>query len=118
MIADWKPASHHEAFTGYVSGGIIGALFDCHSNWAAAYHLMMKKGLSSPPGTATANYCITYHRPTPIDSTLHLTSRVLELSDNRAMVETTLETSGRVTATFKGTFVAVKENHPAFGRWR
>jgi acyl-coenzyme A thioesterase PaaI-like protein len=118
VVADWKPEPYHEAFKGYVNGGIIGVLFDCHSNWAAAYSLMNRRGLSTPPGTVTAQYCVTHHSPTPIDSTLHLVSKVTELTDNRAVVETTLEAAGKVTASFKGTYVAVKEGHPAYGRWR
>ena len=35
----------------------------------------------------------------------------------RAKVEATLEAGGQVTATCLGTFVAVKEGHPAFHRW-
>mgnify|MGYP002260648861 CR=1 FL=1 len=36
---------------------------------------------------------------------------------HRAVVECTLESGGRVTATCRGTFVAVKEGHPAYHRW-
>lgn len=118
IVADWKPKLEHEAFEGYVNGGIIGVLFDCHSNWAATYHLMKKRGLQSPPGTVTAEYCVNHLSPTPSTNTLHLLSRIVEISDNKAVVETTLEASGKITAKFKGTFVAVREGHPAYGRWR
>ena len=118
VVADWKPGPHHEAFEGYVNGGIIGVLFDCHSNWAATYNLMKRRGLSTPPGTVTAEYCVTHLSPTPSTVTLHFVSKVVDLSDNKAVVETTLEAAGKLTAKFKGTFVAVREGHPAYGRWR
>ena len=118
MVADWKPEPYHQAFEGYVNGGIIGVLFDCHSNWAATYSLMKKKGLSSPPGTVTAEYAVSHLSPTPITSTLHLISKIVDLSDHKAVVETTLEAEEKATAKFKGTFVAVREGHPAYGRWR
>ena len=118
VVSDWKPEPYHEAFDGYVSGGIIGVLLDCHSNWAATYALMKRRGLSTPPGTVTAEYCVTHLSPTPSGSTLHLVSRIVDLSDQKAVVETTLEAEGKVTAKFKGTFVAVREGHPAYGRWR
>ena len=101
-----------------MNGGIIGVLFDCHSNWAATYSLMKKKGLSSPPGTVTAEYAVSHLSPTPITSTLHLISEIVDLSDHKAVVETTLEAEEKATAKFKGTFVAVREGHPAYGRWR
>jgi len=118
VVADWKPEPYHQAFEGYVNGGIIGVLFDCHSNWAATYSLMKKKGLSSPPGTVTAEYAVSHLSPTPITSTLHLISKIVDLSDHKAVVETTLEAEEKATAKFKGTFVAVREGHPAYGRWR
>ena len=34
-----------------------------------------------------------------------------------AVVEATLEAGNKVTATCRGTFVAVKEGHPAYHRW-
>jgi acyl-coenzyme A thioesterase PaaI-like protein len=82
------------------------------------FSLMKKQGLSTVPGTVTAEYCVTHLSPTPITGTLHFVSRVVELSDKKAVVETTLEVAGNVTAKFKGTFVAVREGHPAYGRWR
>jgi acyl-CoA thioesterase FadM len=65
----------------------------------------------------TADYHVTLRRPTPLDATLHIRSHVVESSADRAVVEATLEANGKVTATCRGTFVAVKEGHPAFFRW-
>jgi acyl-coenzyme A thioesterase PaaI-like protein len=56
-------------------------------------------------------------RPTPMDVPLHLRAHVVESSGDRAVVEATLEANGKITATCRGTFVAVKEGHPAFHRW-
>ncbi len=44
-VAEWQPRKHHEAFPGMLNGGIVGALLDCHSNWAAIHHLMQRGGL-------------------------------------------------------------------------
>jgi len=44
-------------------------------------------------------------------------ARVVEAGPDRAVVEGTLEAGGKVTATCRGVFVAVKEGHPAFHRW-
>jgi acyl-coenzyme A thioesterase PaaI-like protein len=56
-------------------------------------------------------------RPTPTDGPVHLVAKVVEIADDRAVVEATLTAKGKVTATCRGTFVAVKEGHPAFHRW-
>jgi len=117
IVCEWRPEAHHEAFPGMLNGGIIGALLDCHSNWAAAYHLMRQRGIETPPCTVTADYSIKLLRPTPIDQTVVLSARVVESSDDRATVESTLTAAGKVTATCRGTFVAVKPGHPAYHRW-
>lgn len=115
--ADWQPAAHHEAFPGVLNGGIIGALLDCHCNWTAAYHLMVAADASTPPCTVTADYTIKLLAPTPTEGPVHLEAQVVELQGRRAVIEGSLFAQGKLTATCRGTFVAVKEGHPAYHRW-
>ncbi len=116
-VCDWTPAPHHLAFPGVLNGGICGALLDCHSNWAATIHLMRAAGLPTPPCTVTADFAVRLKRPTPMDGPLHLSARVVEAGSDRAIVEATITANGKITVTCRGTFVAVKEGHPAFHRW-
>jgi acyl-coenzyme A thioesterase PaaI-like protein len=117
VVCEWTPSTHHEAFDGVLNGGIVGTLFDCHCNWTAAYHLMTASGADAPPSTVTAEYHVVLNRPTPSKGRVTVRARVVEASEDRAVVEGTLEAAGRVTATCRGVFVAVKEGHPAFHRW-
>ncbi len=117
VTCEWKAEPHHLAFPGMLNGGICGALLDCHSNWTAAYHLMKRAGLEAPPCTVTSEFAVKLKRPTPIDATLHLAAHVVTLEGDRATVEATLTANGKITATCRGIFVAVKEGHPAFHRW-
>lgn len=117
IVCDWTPQPHHLAFPGVVNGGIIGSILDCHSNWTAAVHLMKKNALDELPPTVTADFHVTLKRPTPMGTTLHLRAHVVESTEDRAVVEATVEANGKVTATCRGTFVAVTEGHPAFFRW-
>lgn len=117
VVCDWRPQPHHQAFEGILNGGICGALLDCHSNWTAAYHLMRKSGAGSPPCTVTSEFHVKLKRVTPMDTPLHLKARVVESTEDRAVVEAELSANGQVTATCRGSFVAVKEGHPAYHRW-
>jgi acyl-coenzyme A thioesterase PaaI-like protein len=117
LVCDFQPEPHHLAFPGVVNGGICGAVLDCHSNWTAAMHLMRASGEAAPPCTVTADFHVTLKRPTPIAETLHLRAKVVESSADRATVEATITAGGKVTATCRGTFVAVKPGHPAYHRW-
>ncbi len=134
VVAEWKPEQKYEAFPGVLNGGIIGTLLDCHCNWTAAYHLMKRAGADRPPCTVTAEYSIKLLRPTPTNGSVSLSAKIVDLgaspdfgpegptsrrarTDDRATVEGTLSAGGKVCATCRGIFVAVKEGHPAYHRW-
>lgn len=114
LVASWTPEPHHLAFQGVLNGGICGALLDCHSNWTAIYHLMQERGLTSAPAMVTADFHVKLKRPTPLLQPALLRARPVETSGDRVIVEATMESGGVVTATCRGTFVAVKEGHPAY----
>jgi acyl-coenzyme A thioesterase PaaI-like protein len=117
VTAEWHAEEHHQAFPGMLNGGIIGALLDCHSNWTAAYFLMKREGKDRPDCTVTADFHVKLLRPTPADQTIGLKARVVDSTADRATVEAELLAGGKVCATCRGTFVAVKEGHPAYHRW-
>lgn len=118
VSAEWRAETYHEAFPGMLSGGISGTLLDCHSNWTAAWHLMNRHHLGTPPCTVTADYAVKLLRPTPTDGPISLRARVVEATDDRAVVvEAELIAKDKVCATCRGTFVAVKPGHPAYHRW-
>lgn len=117
LIAEWHAEPHHQAFPGMLNGGIVGALLDCHSNWAAAYFLMNRDGLDQAPCTVTAEFHVKLLRPTPVDGPITLKARVVESSEDRATVEAELIAGGKICDTCRGVFVAVKEGHPAYHRW-
>ena len=117
VFAEFVPQLQHQAYNGMLNGGIVGALLDCHMNWAAAWHLMEKLGLEAPPCTVTAKYSVTFAAPTPLENSLALVAWVVESSDRRVNVKATLGVGEEVTATGDGTFVSVKLGHPAYHRW-
>jgi acyl-coenzyme A thioesterase PaaI-like protein len=118
LVADWTPEPHHAAFSNFANGGIMSVLFDCHGNWTAAYSLMKSRGLSSLPGTVTAEYTMRFLRPTPLNKTWHFKAWPTRIDGDKVFVEGEVEADGRRTATMSGLFVAVKEGHPAYHRWQ
>ena len=117
VITEWRARPEHEAFDGYVNGGILGTLIDCHANWTAIAALVARSGAATAPSTVTAELNIRYRRPTPSDRPIRLLGRVVELGDGQAVVETTVESDGVIRAIGRATFVAVGPGHPAHGRW-
>jgi acyl-coenzyme A thioesterase PaaI-like protein len=117
LRATWHPSPHHAAFDNVLNGGIIGTLLDCHANWTAAVHLMRERGLPGPPGCVTADYAIRLRRPTPVDRALQLRAWPVEYAGDRVVVDAEVVVDGIITATCRGTFVAVGPDHPAYERW-
>ena len=117
LHCEWMPDDHHEAFPGMLNGGIIGSLLDCHSNWAAAYHLLERDGLDTPPCTVTASYEVKLKRPTPSKAPVRLTARVERSEGPKVWIAAELFSGDDLCATCTGLFVAVKPGHPAYHRW-
>lgn len=117
VIAHWTPKDYHNAFPNVLNGGVIGTLLDCHCNWAAAYFLMKDQALDETPCTVTAEYAIKLLRPTPMGKVITLEATLNHIDKNRAVIHGKLIVEDKVCDTCVGTFVAVKEGHPAFYRW-
>lgn len=117
VVMSFTPEPHHQAFDGMVNGGILGALFDCHSNWTAAYTLMTSRGVDVPPCTVTAEFQVKLRAVTPLGPPLRFTARATEVGRSSVVVEAECSVDGAITATCRGVFVAVKEGHPAYHRW-
>jgi len=116
VVARWRPRPYHHAFGGFLNGGIISTVLDCHSNWTAAYALMTNSGAKKLPPTVSSSVTVDFIKPTPMTAML-IEGRAIEVAGRRVTVESTLKAEGVVTATLRGTFVAVGPGHPAASRW-
>jgi hypothetical protein len=65
----------------------------------------------------TSEYAIKLLRTTPAQGAVHLRAKAIEIQGDRVTVEGALEAGGKVCATCRGVFVAVKPGHPAYNRW-
>ena len=61
--------------------------------------------------------CGPASRPTPTAQPVHLRAWPVETHGDRVVVDAELSSGGIITATCRGTFVAVGPDHPAFDRW-
>jgi len=80
-ICEWKPdASHKAGPTGYLNGGVIATIIDCHSISTAIAdgYKQENRDLDSEPiiWYVTASVKIDYHKPVPIDKGLRLKAKV------------------------------------------
>ncbi|QTA82855.1 Thioesterase superfamily protein [Desulfonema limicola] len=109
-VATYIPKEYHTAIPGFVYGGLIASLIDCHSTGtaaAAAYRAEGREMDTDPPFRfVTGSLHVDYLRPTPIDAPLELRGRVKEIKGRKIVVESTLSAKGEICA--KGEVVAVQ----------
>jgi len=114
-VARYTPRPYHTAIPGYVYGGLIASLIDCHgtgSASAAAARLVGWDPAADPtppeelPRFVTASLHIDYLRPTPLGLELEVRGKILEATERKVVVEATLSAEGEITA--RGKVVAVR----------
>ena len=113
-VCRFTPQPYHTAVPGYVYGGLIASLIDCHSTGTAAAAAYRTAG--RPMGTGeeirfvTASLQVTYLHPTPIDAVLEVRGRVKAIDGRKVVVASTLSAKGRICA--HGEVVAVQLTRP------
>lgn len=109
-VCIFEPRPYHTAIPGYVYGGLIASLIDCHSTGTASAAAYRAEGraMDTPPPLRflTASLHVDYLRPTPIDGTIEVRGRVKEIKGRKVVVQTTLSAGGDVCA--RGEVVAVQ----------
>ena len=90
-IARFTPASYHIALPGFVYGGLIASLADCHAMATAAGASMVAAGLvpgrDPTPRFVTASLRVDFLKPTPADLELVLRARAVEVGERKVIVE-------------------------------
>ena len=109
-VCSFTPEPYHTAIPGFVYGGLIASLIDCHSTGTAAAAAARAEGRaldSDPPFRyVTASLHVDYLRPTPLGPPLTVRGRVKEIRGRKVVVEATLSALGEVCA--RGEVVAVR----------
>lgn len=109
-IARFTPHSYHTAIPGYVYGGLLASLIDCHGTGTAAAAAYAAAGRE--PGTApylrfvTASLRVNFLRPTPLGPELIIHGRVKEMAGRKVVIEAWIEVDGETTV--QGEVVAVQ----------
>jgi acyl-coenzyme A thioesterase PaaI-like protein len=101
VVARFLPAPHHMSVPGFVYGGLLASLADCHAMAVAAADAELAAGRrigdQPAPRFVTAALRVDYLKPTPLGVELELRGHVTERSDKKAVVTLTISTAGIVT---------------------
>lgn len=109
-VCTFEPGPHYIAIPGFVYGGLIASLIDCHGTGtaaAAAYRAEGREMDSDPPlRFLTASLHVEYLRPTPTGVVLEVRGKVKEVKGRKVVVAATVSARGEVCV--RGEVVAVQ----------
>lgn len=109
-VSRFTPKDYHTAILGYVYGGLIASLIDCHGTGTAA--LAAYKNENREPGTnppfrfVTASLQVDFLKPTPLGIELELRGKIFEVKGKKVISEISLYADNKLTA--KGKVIAVQ----------
>ena len=108
-VASFTPRPYHTAIPGYVYGGLIASLIDCHGTGTASAAAYRAEGreMGTEPALryVTASIHVDYLRPTPMGVELEVRGSVKELKGRKVVVTATVSAEGEICA--RGEVVAV-----------
>ena len=109
-VCTFHPRPYHTVFPGYVYGGLIASIIDCHCTGTAAAAAYRAEGrdMDTEPALrfVTASLHVDYLRPTPLGVPLEIRARMKEVSGRKVVVAAALSAQGEVCA--RGEVVAVQ----------
>ena len=109
-VCIFQPRSYHIAVPGYVYGGLLASLIDCHGTGtaaAAAYRAEGRSMDSEPPlRFLTASLHVDYLKPTPLGVPLEVRGNVQEVKGRKVVITASIKANGEITV--RGEVVAVQ----------
>ena len=113
-VTRFVPKSYHTAIPGFVYGGLLASLIDCHGTGSAALALAKSQNIvlsdNNAPRCVTASLKVDYKRPTPIDGTLEIRGIIKELKGKKVGVEAKLFANGELCVTGEIVAIQVPDN--------
>jgi len=109
-VCIFQPKPYHIAVPGYVYGGLIASLIDCHCTGTAAAAAYRAEGraMGTEPALRflTASLHVDYLRPAPLGMPLEVRATIKEIKGRKVVVSATVAAEGQVFA--RGEIVAIK----------
>lgn len=90
-LTEYQPRPEHMAIPGFVYGGLLASLIDCHSTGSAALALYRQEGHEPGdpdpvPRCVTASLKVDFLKPTPLGGILRVRGRIKEIGSKKVIV--------------------------------
>ena len=107
-VATFTPRPEHDNGFGFVNGGIISTVLDCHTAAVVLWE-SDRRGWEADPGAPvpfiTAGFDVRFLRPTPLGPPLSLRAEPVEISEASIVVRAELHVDDKTRATMLATWL-------------
>jgi acyl-coenzyme A thioesterase PaaI-like protein len=109
-VCHFTPHPFHIAIPGFVYGGLLASLIDCHGTGtaAAAAYRAENRSMDTEPAFRflTASLHVDYLKPTPLGIELEIRGKVKEIKGRKVVIEEWINAGGLTTV--RGEVIAVQ----------
>lgn len=113
-VTHFSPRTFHTAVPGFVYGGLLASIIDCHSTASAAaamYRSQVREMDSEPPFRfVTGSLLVRYLKPTPLGPPLTIRGRVQEIKGRKVVIKSTVWVEGVLTVDGEVVAIQMPEN--------
>lgn len=110
----YTPRNYHTAMEGFVYGGLLASLIDCHGTGSAALAYVKNNNLTlteyNAPRFVTGSLTVNYKKPTPINGPLEIRGTIKEVKGRKIITEVRLLANGEVCVTGEVLAVLIPDN--------
>jgi acyl-coenzyme A thioesterase PaaI-like protein len=108
------PKEYHIAIEGFVYGGLLASLIDCHGTGSASIFYARENGIEIVKGNAprfvTGNLNVTYLKPTPLGKELEITGELKEITRKKVVTSIKIIVDGICTVQGEVTAILLPDN--------
>jgi acyl-coenzyme A thioesterase PaaI-like protein len=106
-IAEFTPGSEHDNGFGFLNGGIISTVLDCHGAAVVMWEAAQREWHAAPGAPVpfiTAGFAVRFLRPTPLGPALRLVAAPKSIDETEIVVTSSLEVDDTPRATMTATW--------------
>jgi len=113
-VSFYTPKKYHTAMEGFVYGGLLASLIDCHGTGSAALAYAKEQGIElaefNAPRFVTGSLQVSYKKPTPFNGPLEVRGIIKEIKGRKVITEIRLIANGEVCVTGEVLAILIPEN--------
>lgn len=112
-VSRFTPKEYHTAIEGFVYGGLLASLIDCHGTASGSLAYAKENNIKlegyNAPRFVTGNLNVSYRKPTPLDTELEIRGKITEVKGRKVVTDIKLSAKGVVCVTGQVISIMVPE---------